>query len=122
MAQRGYKVANYPLVPDESIPEELFEFPQHRVFGLTIDPQKLSKIRSTRMQTLKMKSTSAYGQIGKIQEEMAWCNALYRKHPQWTILDSTDSGIEENCAKIMMHLDAERSSGKSRNADNPSAI
>ncbi|CAE7868504.1 PDRP1 [Symbiodinium necroappetens] len=45
MAQRGYKVANYPLIPDETIPEQLWSFPQDRIFALKIDPKKLARIR-----------------------------------------------------------------------------
>merc|ERR1712176_410427 len=61
LAQRGYKVANYPLVPDEDIPKELFELDPKRVFALTIQPEKLSSIRNTRMKILKMGSKSSYG-------------------------------------------------------------
>lgn len=124
MAQRGYKVANYPLVPDEEIPKELYELDQDRVFALSIQPLKLAGIRNTRMETLKMGSNSSYAKMSRIQEELDWCTKLYRKHPRWHIIDTTDSGIEENCAKILMVLDR-LGKGRSRTGekvDNPSAI
>ncbi|CAK0812590.1 unnamed protein product, partial [Prorocentrum cordatum] len=101
MSQRGYKVANYPIVPGEDLPKELWDFDQDRVFALTIDPQKLSSIRSNRMQTLKMGSGTAYAKASKVQEEIAWCRALYKKNPRWTVLDTTYAGIEESSASIM---------------------
>jgi len=123
MAQRGFKVANYPIVPDEPIPDELWQLDQGRIFALTIEPQKLSKIRNTRMETLQMGARSSYAKLGKVQEELDWCRNLYRKNPQWTVLDTSDSGIEENCARIMMMLE-ERGGVRSRvdNTDSPSAI
>jgi len=123
MAQRGFKVANYPLVPDEPFPEELWDFPQERIFALTIEPKKLSSIRSTRMATLQMGTKSMYAKLGKVQEEIDWCRQLYRKNPRWTVLDTSDVGIEENCARMMMKLQQDGGiSSRLNNTDNPSAI
>ncbi|CAK9081708.1 unnamed protein product [Durusdinium trenchii] len=122
MAQRGYKVANYPLVPDETPPEELWTFPQDRVFALTIEPKKLAGIRNVRMKSLNMGLKSTYGKLSTVREEVDWCKKLYRAHPRWTILDTTDTGIEENCAAILKRLDAVGVAGRVSNADSPSAI
>ncbi|CAE8664253.1 unnamed protein product [Polarella glacialis] len=122
MAQRGYKVANYPLVPDETIPRELWSFPQDRIFALTIEPNKLSGIRDNRMKSLKMSSKSQYAKLSRVREELSWCDKLYRSNPQWTILDATDSGIEENCTKILMCIDRSGIQSRISNSDNPSAI
>jgi len=123
LAQRGYKVANYPLVPDEAIPKELYEFPQERVFALTIDSRKLADIRTTRMKNLKMGSASTYAQMSRIKEELAWCTKLYKEHPHWSILDTTDAGIEENTAMILKKLDELGVTARgSIKVDNPSAI
>lgn len=114
MAQRGFKVANYPLVRDESIPRELYDFPQHRVFALTISPQKLSMIRGTRMKTLKMSTSTSYANAAKVTAEVNWCNNLYRQNPGWTVLDTTEAGIEEICARILFKMEVRH--------ENPSAI
>lgn len=52
MAQRGFKVANYPLVPGVDPPKELFEVEPWRVFGLIVDPGILSSIRKSRVAAL----------------------------------------------------------------------
>jgi regulator of PEP synthase PpsR (kinase-PPPase family) len=114
MAQRGYKVANYPLVPGESLPEELSEVEQDKIVALTIAPQRLAAIRSTRMKGLKMKASSNYAAMSNLKKELQWCNDLYRKRG-WPVLDTTDAGIEENAAEIMRML-AARKGGPIKNA------
>lgn len=114
MAQRGFKVANYPLVPEEPVPKELWDLRQDRVFALTITPAKLSTIRNSRMKTLKMSKSTKYASHATCAQEMQWCNDFYRRNPKWTVLDTTDSGIEEVCARILFQLEVTR--------DNPSAI
>jgi len=123
MAQRGYKVANYPLVPGEDIPKELWEFDQSRVFALDIDAQKLTGIRNNRMKTLRMGSKTSYAALNKVKDELNWCKNLYRKNSGWTVLDTSDSGIEETSARILLALDQGRGvQSRVRLSDNPSAI
>jgi len=114
LAQRGYKVANYPLVPGESPPKELMEIEQSKIVALTINPQRLSAIRSTRMKGLNMKASSNYAALSSLKKELQWCHDLYRKHG-WPVLDTTDAGIEENAAEIMRLMDA-RAGGPVKNA------
>jgi len=40
LAQRGFKVANYPLVPDEEPPKELFDIDQEKCFALSIQAER----------------------------------------------------------------------------------
>lgn len=122
MAQRGYKVANYPLVPGEDIPKELWEFDQRRVFALDIDPKKLTSIRDNRMKTLRMGSKTSYAEMGKVREEVEWCKRLYRNNSHWTILDTSDTGIEETSARILQVIDVQGGLPGMRISDNPSAI
>jgi len=119
MAQRGIKVANYPLVPGEPIPEELFQFPQDHVFALTIDAKKLANIRNNRMKVLKMGSSAAYATIDKLRNELNWCRRLYKENPRWTVMDTTDSSVEETSARILMTLE---DAGLRRRTASPSAI
>lgn len=74
------------------------------------------------MKSLKMSPKSTYGSLSAIREEVNWCTKLYRTHPQWTVLDTTDTGIEENCALILKHLDSIGVAGRVSVSDNPSAI
>jgi len=121
MAQRGFKVANYPLVPDEEPPKELWDFHQNRVFALTIKPGKLMSIRSTRMKSLKMGTKSNYASEQNVKSEIDWCGHLYRSNPKWRVIDTTDSGIEEISTRILQML---KETGVTPRfvMDNPSAI
>src|SRR5690606_200145 len=49
LAHKGYKVANYPLVPEVKPPSELFELDSDRIIGLTIRPESLVSIRTERL-------------------------------------------------------------------------
>ena len=49
LGQRGYKVANLPLVPGAPLPPQLFAIDQHKVVALSIDPGILSQIRAARV-------------------------------------------------------------------------
>lgn len=121
-AQRGFKVANYPLVPDETPPQELWEFDQDRIFALSIDSKKLVGIRETRMETLNMGKGTNYAQMSKVQEELRWVQKLYQANPKWSVLDTTVAGIEENTAKILEKLEMLGFKSLYSNSDNPSAI
>ena len=48
LAQRGHKVANVPLVMGIEPPSELFGIDQSKVFGLSIRPEALFRIRQAR--------------------------------------------------------------------------
>jgi regulator of PEP synthase PpsR (kinase-PPPase family) len=52
LGQRGYKVANLPLVPEAPLPKQLFEIDQQKIVALLIDPVILAKIRAVRVAKL----------------------------------------------------------------------
>jgi len=93
------------------------------VFALDINPKKLASIRTNRMKTLRMGSSSQYAQLSKVKEEIHWVHQLYARNPKWTVIETTDAGIEESCARILMAID-EIGGLRSRmdNVENPSAI
>ena len=45
----GYKAVNVPLVPGIDPPKELFELDRWRIVGLTMDAERLLKIRGLRV-------------------------------------------------------------------------
>src|SRR5687767_4417225 len=52
LANRGYKVANIPLVPESPPPQKLFELKHPLVVGLTTNPDRLIQIRRNRLLSL----------------------------------------------------------------------
>lgn len=101
VAQRGYKVANVPIVLDVPPPRELAEIDPRRVFGLLIDPLHLMRIRQTRMEALGMPPESDYGELAHIRREIDYARRLYAAHPQWTVIDITRKAIEETAATVL---------------------
>jgi len=106
LAQKGYKVANVPIVLDVPPPQQLFDLPPQRVFALTIQPEALLSIRRERLMRLHMDLVPdmSYGQRDHILREIHYARALYAAHPHWTVVDVTSKAIEETAADILRCL------------------
>ncbi len=101
VAQRGYRVANVPLVGGITPPKELEAVDPHRVFALVVDPVALTNIRRRRMAELGVKEETDYADLKKVREEMLWARRLFRRNPGWTVLDITDRAIEETASRVL---------------------
>jgi len=105
LAQRGFKVANYPLVPDEEPPEQLFKIQQTKCIALTIQPERLQTIRQERMRKLGRTNTR-YGSMEAVKKEVRWIKNFYlRRGQNWPIIDTTNSGIVQTAARIIEIFD-----------------
>jgi regulator of PEP synthase PpsR (kinase-PPPase family) len=101
LAQRGYKVANLPLVMGVRPPPEMDEIDPRRVYGLTISPQMLHQIRQTRVQRMGIQRGAEYADLEQIRQELAWAREVFREHPDWTVVDVTRRAIEETASDIL---------------------
>jgi regulator of PEP synthase PpsR (kinase-PPPase family) len=101
LAQRGLKVANVPLVLGIDPPEELGQVDDKKVFGLMVQPEMLMRIRQARLKHLGMPSDSSYGDRSHIDNEMNYAREIFRKHPNWPVIDVTNRAIEETAADIL---------------------
>ncbi len=74
--QFGIRAANYPFIADDMdnlvLPASLKPL-QHKLFGLTIDPERLAAIREER------RENSRYASLRQCRMEVAEVEALYRK-------------------------------------------
>ncbi len=107
LANKRYKVANLPLVPEVQLPEEIFKVPAHRIIGLVIDPYKLNGIRSERMRALGFSGDVNYTNLARIEEELAYAKSVMRKL-HCPILDVSNRAIEETAAKIIEIIEKNR--------------
>ncbi len=102
--QFGIRAANYPFTSDDMdnlvLPPVLKPL-QNRLFGLTIDPERLSAIRQERMEN------SRYASIRQCRMELAEVEALYRKH-NIQYLNTTNHSVEEIAVKLMEVLGLRR--------------
>lgn len=103
LAVLGWKVANYPLVPQIPPPEELFLLDQQRVFGLTIEPGQLIQYRIQRQRQLGTPILTAYVDPQSVYREVEDALKFCRRN-RFTIINMTDKTIEMGADEIIRHL------------------
>lgn len=88
LAQKGYKVANVPIVMGVDLPKTLFGINQEKIFGLTINPVILQTIRKARAKSLgfdhEMKSN--YSEMDYVKEELNYANKIFAQNPMWPVI------------------------------------
>ncbi|MGK4003053.1 pyruvate, water dikinase regulatory protein [Sorangium sp. So ce1036] len=104
LAQRGLKVANYPLVLGVPPPLELMEAPQDRIVGLTIGIDQLCEIRQARLRQLGMPAETNYAMREHVRQELEFARRLFDAHPEWPVVDVTGRAIEETAVIILEHM------------------
>ena len=95
--QFGVRAANFPLTPEDFIdrkrPDSLL--PHHdRLFGLTIDPERLQKIREER------RPGSKYASLDNCRYEVRECEHLLERESV-PMIDTTAKSIEEIATTIL---------------------
>jgi regulator of PEP synthase PpsR (kinase-PPPase family) len=98
--QYGIKSANYPLIPDDfergNLPHEIQQF-TNKLFGLTINPMRLSEIRNER------RPGSKYANLENCRYEVSEAEEMMKKVHIPTI-SSTHKSIEEIATTILQHI------------------
>ena len=104
LANKGIKAINIPLVPEVSIPQELYEIDKHKIFGLTINPLQLIEIRKRRLDKFhRIPSNIEYAGDARILEEFEFADKTMRKLGCKTI-DVTQRAIEDTALIIIKAL------------------
>lgn len=104
LANKNVKVANIPLVPEVSPPEELFKIPSSKIIGLTLDYGSLNKIRKERLKTMGLKDTASYASRQRILDELEYSHELMERL-NCKIVDTTNKAVEETASIILDCLD-----------------
>lgn len=102
--QYGIKAANYPITEDDMEHLQLsydLKMHRHKLFGLTIDAERLQSIRQSR------RANSRYASMEQCQMEVDKIEHLYRQEAI-PFLNSTHASVEELAAKIMDEAKLER--------------
>ena len=101
--QFGLKASNYPLIPDDferrQLPPPLVPF-KKKLFGLTIQPERLSEIRNER------RPNSRYASLQNCRYEVSEAEAMMRRAGIRT-LSTTTKSIEEIATIIRQELNLE---------------
>ena len=102
LAHRGYKVANYALVPNVPFPQHYLDGLDLFVVGLTNDPKRLSQIRRTRQAAMQDNTNEDYADIDQITDEVRNARRLFASNG-WPVIDVTRRSVEETAAAILQH-------------------
>lgn len=100
----GVRAANYPLVDEDLDHDRLpprLRAHRHKIFGLTIDPQRLHQIRQER------RPNSRYALMETCRREVAAAEAMFRAERIPT-LSTTHTSIEEIASKVLTTLNIRR--------------
>ncbi|MBL8656404.1 MAG: kinase/pyrophosphorylase [Altererythrobacter sp.] len=100
LANRGYKVANIPLVVESPPPAALFTLRHPLVVGLTTAPERLVQIRRNRLVTLGEINRTDYIDAERVQAEVAFARRMFADRG-WPVIDVTRRSIEETAAAII---------------------
>jgi len=105
LANRGYKVANVPIIPNKEIPIKLIESSKKTcVIGLVCDPTRLSDVRRNRIQSMHEDRPGDYTNEKKILSELESSKKLFKEF-NWPVIDVTRKSVEETAASIIKILD-----------------
>ncbi|HEX8620441.1 MAG TPA: pyruvate, water dikinase regulatory protein [Allosphingosinicella sp.] len=100
LANRGFKVANIPLVPEAPPPPSLFSLEHPLVVGLTTNPDRLVQIRRNRLLALNQAPETDYVDLEAVNAELAFARRLFADNG-WPVIDVTRRSIEETAFAIV---------------------
>lgn len=103
LANKGYKIANIPLVPEVDIPDEVFRHKDLKVFGLTASPNYILNIRNERVKVLGLHGPTNYNSIERIREELIYAEEVFEKLNA-TVINTEYKSIEESAFYIEKFL------------------
>jgi hypothetical protein len=112
LANRGYKVANIPLVRESPPPPSLFGLKHPLIVGLTTNPERLIQIRRNRLLALNQAPETDYVDVEAVNAELTFARRIFADN-SWPVIDVTRRSIEETALAIVK-LCAERSERQAR--------
>lgn len=100
LANKAYKVANVPLVPEVEPPAQLYEMNRNKCFGLVISPTHLNNIRKERLLALGLGEDASYAQVDRIEAEIEHFNNVVQKIG-CRVIDVSNKAVEETANLII---------------------
>ncbi|HZU62976.1 MAG TPA: pyruvate, water dikinase regulatory protein, partial [Novosphingobium sp.] len=100
LANRGFKVANIPIVVESPPPSALFGLKSPLVVGLTTAPERLIQVRRNRLLTLNQSPDTAYVDMERVAREVQLARRMFADNG-WPVIDVTRRSIEETAAAII---------------------
>ncbi len=100
LANRGYKTANIPIVPESPPPITLYSLKHPLVVGLVTSAERLIQVRRNRLLSLNQTPDTDYVDEDKVKAEVAYARRMFSDNG-WPVLDVTRRSIEETAAAIV---------------------
>jgi regulator of PEP synthase PpsR (kinase-PPPase family) len=100
LANRGWKVANMPLVPAREPDPRLLKLRRPLVVGLTMDPERLIQVRRNRVLGQGTALSTGYVDPDRVADEVAAARRFLASRG-WPVIDVTRRSIEETAAAII---------------------
>ena len=100
LANRGYKVANIPIVVESPPPPVLYGLRHPLVIGLTTAPERLVQVRRNRLLSLNQAPETAYVDQDRVNAELQFARRMFADNG-WPVIDVTRRSIEEAAAAII---------------------
>ena len=95
LATLGYKVCNLPLIPENELPDILFEINKSKIIGLTNNVSVVNKHREIRMLEYGIPEGSRYASSERVQQELDYADEVYRTLG-CPVIKVADRSIEES--------------------------
>ncbi|MBD0380859.1 pyruvate, water dikinase regulatory protein [Paenibacillus sedimenti] len=103
LAHKGYKVSNYPLVPEVKPPSVIYELDPRKLVGLIMSPEQLVRIRTERLKAVGLPFGAKYATEERVVEELEFAIGLYRDLG-CTVIDVSEKAIEETAGLILANM------------------
>ena len=100
LANRGFKTANIPIVPESPPPDLQYRLRNPMVVGLTTSPERLIQVRRNRLLSLNQRDETAYVEVEAVHKEVAYARRMFADNG-WPVIDVTRRSIEETAAAII---------------------
>lgn len=100
LANRGYKTANIPIVPESPPPPNLFNLVKPLVVGLTTASDRLVQVRRNRIIAMGSSQETNYVDPDAVNRELAYARRMFADN-DWPVIDVTRRSIEETAAAVI---------------------
>ena len=107
LANRGFKVANIPIVVESPPPRDLFALKNPLVVGLTTSADRLIQVRRNRLLSLNQAPETPYVDQEAVTRELQYARRLFADNG-WPVIDVTRRSIEETAAAIIALVNERR--------------
>jgi regulator of PEP synthase PpsR (kinase-PPPase family) len=116
LANRGYKVANIPVVPESPPPPILYGLKRPLVVGLTTAADRLIQVRRNRLLSLNQAAETAYVDQDGVAKELQFARRIFADNG-WPVIDVTRRSIEETAAAVIRLMGERHESESGEAAD-----